>query len=522
MTGDRKAARGRPERAGDGAGPAVTLAAELTTDQYPAHTGREVHVFLEVTAVGLRAVPAAAARSEVVIIDCSGSMAHPTFRRIAAARRAAEAAVAMLPDGTRFALIEGNETARVAYPWRAGDAPATVAASARTRAEGRATARAMNAYGGTRISSWLALARRLLADCPERSFRHALLLTDGRDEHEAVDELRRVLDACAGEFTCDALGVGEDWDARQLLEITGRLHGRAEAVADAPAPPEDAAEDPLREQLTGLFRHLVGTATARTLPRLDIRVRTAGYLRISGFRQLSPHEVELTGAAAPPGAAGTGAAGADGTGADGAVFPTGAWGDETRWFELRLRADPRHPGYLADLAAGRPVPIGTVTAEPAAPVAAPEPVPLRVRWTDEPPPPSGPADRLGFLLLQNDMTAAIGQGCEALLRSDPAAALRELGPAVRLAHELGDAERLAQLGRLVVIDDAAAGRVRPRPDPGASLVHHLLVASSHRRPPPGRGSDGGAAVRCPAPECGAPVPPGRYCEVCGTALPPVR
>ncbi|SFD26561.1 VWA domain-containing protein [Streptomyces aidingensis] len=507
--------------------PRITLRTQLDLDQYAAGGDHELHAFLHVRALGLggSAVPdqAAAGHTEVVIIDCSGSMGHPTVRKIAAARRAAEAAIAMLPEGTHFALVEGTHEARLAYPWRTGGGPATVPVTPQSRAEGMRTARALDAHGGTRISGWLELARKLLRTRPGPTFRHALLLTDGRDEHGAAEELRRVLDACEGEFTCDALGVGEDWDAHQLLDITGRLHGRAAAV-------DMSGADSVQEQLTGMFRALVAASIARVLPQLVLWVRPEPYLRMTLFRQLAPQVLDLTGAA-------------ERSGDDGTIrFPTGAWGEESRWYELRLRADPDHPGYRAAKAAPGPVAVATVgvgvgtdggadggaeadTAAgpggPADPLLPPETV-LRVRWTGEQPPLSRPA---GHWTRYTELNQAARQGAEALLWQRFEEAERELSRAVRLAHELGDTKRLRSLGRLVRILDPATGRVQVHEVLDRAQIQGVILGSVHTEPPPEDGdpepeppgSEGEERpVRCP--QCDEWVPPGRYCTNCGHEL----
>jgi len=135
--------------------------------------------------------PSAAA--EVILVDCSGSMGHPPTK-IAAARRATEAAIDLLPDGTLFAVVEGTHEARMAYP-----ATATLAvASDQTRREAKKAAARLVAAGGTAMGAWLAQARDLLAPHPH-AVRHALLLTDGRNEHETSAELGQVLETCVGQ-----------------------------------------------------------------------------------------------------------------------------------------------------------------------------------------------------------------------------------------------------------------------------------------------------------------------------------
>ncbi|GAA2454176.1 vWA domain-containing protein [Streptomyces macrosporus] len=506
----------RPATGAEPGRPRVHLAVEYAREQYSpvgdpdARDDHEVNVIVEVRTEGLEAVVPRRPpqRSEVVIIDCSGSMAHPTLRKIAAARKAAAAAIERLPDGTHFALVAGTDTARLAYPARDRLAdptePATVAATPATVADGSRTARTLEAHGGTRISAWLTLAHRLLTARPDAPFRHALLLTDGRDEHGRAEELERVLDVCAGEFTCDALGIGEDWDAAQLQRIADRLHGRAEAVV------ADGAEE-FEAQLTGLFHELVGASTRRALPQLTLDVRTAPYLSVDLFRQVHPTVLDLTDTAVDEG--------------DRTLFPTGAWGDEDRWYELRMRVDPDHPDHP-----GRREPhaarLATVRleAEGAEDVELPGEEHVTVRWTGEEAPPTDLGTAGRHFRRQDELREASRAGAMALYHGETAEAERELGRAVRLAYELRDEARLERLRDLVTVEKAALGQVRIRDDITPGRVQALIVRSSHTAAPPsahGRGGappspSGGEPVRCA--RCSARVRPGRFCENCGHPL----
>ncbi|GAB2584694.1 VWA domain-containing protein [Streptomyces capparidis] len=484
-------------------GPRLTLAVHAGQEQYAPGSGPDVGVFLQVAAQGMSGAAAglAHAHSQVVIIDCSGSMAHPTFRKMGAARAAAAEAIGRLPDGVHFALIEGTGSARVIHPRGDPSAPATVAASPGTREAGRRAALAMNAYGGTRISAWLDLADRLLTARPDAAFRHALLLTDGRDEHDSAAELDRVLDRCAGRFTCDALGIGTDWDADQLRRIVTRLGGRAEHVElDGDGP------DGARQRLSGVFRRVVGAATARALPRLTVRVRPAPHVHVTLFRQHHPALDDLTATAEHDG----------GTHA----YPTGAWGDGERWYELRLRPDTGYPAP----GPGSSPPIAEVWLEAdTGDVELPPPRRITVHWTDTSPPPTdlgGPSEHWHRY---TELDRAAQDGSRALREGELDEAVRHLGRAVRLAHLLHDEEHLARLARLVVVEDPAEGRVRVRSAPEPQHIESVLLASNHTHPPVREhtGTSGATGpVTCGA--CAKRVRPGRFCERCGHLLAEAR
>ncbi|CAM5467918.1 VWA domain-containing protein [Streptomyces tanashiensis] len=165
------------------------------------------------------------------MVDCSGSMDYPATK-MRGAREATAAAVDTLRDGTHFALVAGTRTWRRRSTRNGGLA----VADARTRAEAKEALRRLSAGGGTAIGTWLRLADRLLSSA-ELTIRHGILLTDGRNEHESPEELRAALDACAGRFTCDARGVGTDWEVKEVTGIASALLGTAASSPTRPGSP---------------------------------------------------------------------------------------------------------------------------------------------------------------------------------------------------------------------------------------------------------------------------------------------
>ena len=151
--------------------------------------GRDVSAIVTVTADAAGGGPAAAASdggsAEIVIIDCSGSMDYPQAK-IAEARAATAAAVDVIRDGTWFAIVAGTSTAWPVYP---ADGSMAVAGE-RTRAEAKAALRQLRASGGTAIGQWLRLANQVFQGSPA-ALRHAILLTDGKNQHEKPGRARR-------------------------------------------------------------------------------------------------------------------------------------------------------------------------------------------------------------------------------------------------------------------------------------------------------------------------------------------
>lgn len=184
---------------------------EVYQNEYLPEGGRDVHAIVTVTSTGGATATRTSAQGAAVVImvDCSGSMEYPP-EKMRGAREATAAAIDTLRDGTSFAVIAGTHVAKEVYPGQGRLATADAA----TRAQAKEALRGLSSGGGTAIGTWLRLADGLLRQSTA-SIRHGILLTDGRNEHEEPEVLRATLDACAGRFTCDARGVGTDWEVRR-------------------------------------------------------------------------------------------------------------------------------------------------------------------------------------------------------------------------------------------------------------------------------------------------------------------
>ena len=79
------------------------------------------------------------------------------------------------------------------------------------------------------MGSWIKLAAETLGDAP--GIRHAILLTDGKNESEEPRELDRALLAAQGSFQCDCRGVGADWVVAELRKVATALMGTYDIVA---------------------------------------------------------------------------------------------------------------------------------------------------------------------------------------------------------------------------------------------------------------------------------------------------
>ena len=207
---------------------AGTITAEVFQNEYLPRDSTVVDAVVTVTstqgaAAGSSRAPTSA---QVIMIDCSGSMADPSTK-LSAAKRATAAAIDTLRNGVPFAVVAGNHEAAMAYP----DVPELVPASAKTRAEAKRAVTALVASGGTAMGQWLGLADQLFAGSTA-DVKHAILLTDGRDEHETPEQLAEILSGCEGRFVCDSRGVGVNWSGSELRRIASALLGTADGLPD--------------------------------------------------------------------------------------------------------------------------------------------------------------------------------------------------------------------------------------------------------------------------------------------------
>ncbi|GGX40330.1 vWA domain-containing protein [Streptomyces chryseus] len=453
---------------GDGEGSPAAGVVSLEVSQQPyvwAERGAEggtrmcavVTVTVSLPAAGEgAAAPAPPARAEVLLLDCSASMGYPR-EKLWAAQAAAAEAIRALPDGTYFAVVAGRHTAELVYPGGPGQSPALVRADATTRTEAQDAVERLAPGGGTAIGSWLALARELFGGLPGPAVRHALLLGDGRNEHEQPDALTAELAACSSLFTCDAIGIGEDWDPDELHLVADSLDGRADAVRDLDALP-------------GEFRSVTAESTARHLTGLRLRLTHRAGSEPLTVRQVHPTRRDLLPERVPAG--------------DRCVeFRTPPWGDETREYLVCVAAtrSPREPVdralWLADLKIVREAPQDAPPGElgPVLPPARP----VLVHWTRHRDLYSAYDPKVAHYAHHDALVRGLEAGRAAQRAGDTEGARAAWGEAVRRAHAMGNEPMLQRLGDVVRIIDAAAGEVEVRPDIRPLDINSAMVLRAH-------------------------------------------
>jgi von Willebrand factor type A C-terminal domain/von Willebrand factor type A domain len=371
---------------------------------------------------GTAAGGAAPDRAEVVIFDTSGSMG--AGRKMAAAIEAAQAAVDSLDDGVQFAVIAGDHEAHLLWPQ---DGRSFAVADADDRAAAKAAIGRAEPAGGTAIGTWLDLARRLFHSTAATA-RHAILLTDGRNEHQKPVELATAITACRGLFQCDCRGVGVDWEVEEMRAIATALLGTVDIVAD----PEDLAED---------FRAMIGSSQQRALPDVKLRLWAPQGANIESLRQVAPEVLDLTatGEAAGPLAR---------------DFLLGGWAPgESRDYHVRIKV---RPGGVGDeMLAGR---ISLVLADGTLATQAL----VRAVWTDDTAKSTRIDRHVAHYTGQVELADAIQEGLQAAKAGDDRTATVKLGRAVQLAAESGHEDTMRLLQKVVAVDDAGRGTVRLR------------------------------------------------------------
>ncbi|MFK4146394.1 VWA domain-containing protein [Streptomyces sp. NPDC004065] len=409
---------------------------DVYQNEYLPEGGREVNAIVTVTATGGGTIGSAVSAPHLyapgqgpsaavaVMVDCSGSMDYPPAK-MRNAREATAAAIDTLRDGVHFAVVGGTHVAKEVYP---GGGRLAVA-DATTREQAKQALRRLTAGGGTAIGTWLRLADRLLSSA-DVDIRHGILLTDGRNEHESPEDLKRTLDECAGHFTCDARGVGTDWEVKEVTAIASALLGTADIVADPAA-------------LSADFTHMMETAMGKEVSDVALRVWTPVGTTITFVKQVAPTVEELTGRRTE-------------AGPRAGDYPTGSWGDESRDYHLCVQVPAAAVGQ--EMLAARvslvvPQADGTARALGAQGL-------VRAVWTDDMAASTSINPQVAHYTGQAELAQVIQQGLDLRKAGDIDGATAKLGRAVQLAGASGNADTAKLLAKVVDVVDAATGTVR--------------------------------------------------------------
>jgi hypothetical protein len=404
----------------------------LTIDQnkYLPEGGREVHAIVTVEASGVPAADTVRSTSaaEVIIIDTSGSMDYPRTK-MSAAIRAAQTAVDALRDGVHFAVVSGSARARMVYP----PGEQLVPADPRTRQEAKAALDRVRPAGGTAIGAWLSLADRLFAPY-QGGIRHAILLTDGKNQHESPEQLDGVLKGCAGHFVCDCRGVGTDWEVAELRKVASTMLGGVDIVAS----PADLVSD---------FRAMTEAAMGKAVADVSLRVWTPQAARLRFVKQVTPTVEDLSGKRVE-------------AGPRAGDYPIGAWGAESRDYHISVEVPPGTIGQELRAAWVKLVLPGANGGEEQVLATGN----VLAEWTDDEAQSTRINPKVAHFTGQAELADAIQEGLQARKDGDLDTATARLGRAVALAHESGNEAIAGLLDKVVDVEDHATGTVRLKKD----------------------------------------------------------
>ncbi len=409
--------------------------AEVFQNEYLPDGATDVHAIVTVTCANSgQAGSSGIAAGEVIVIDCSGSMMNPRTK-ITAARQAATVAINEIADGTWFGVIAGLGLPQQVYPYSG-----MVQAGPRTRAEAAQAVAQLEPNGGTALGHWLLAADALFEQSPARQ-RHAILLTDGKNEGESRDTFQDAVTRVTGKFQCDCRGVGADWDVNELRGISTALLGSVGLIAN----PADMADD---------FRDMMRVAMGRGVADATLKVWAPQGAEVLFVRQVAPSIEDLTDrrtVLSPLISS----------------FPTGAWGDESRDYHVAVRVAAKPIG--AEQLAGR------VQLEVGGAVVAQGLV--KALWSSDAALTTRINPAVAHYTGQAELAAAIQEGLAAKAVGDEATATFKLGRAAKLAADTGNEDATNKLKKVVDIDDAETGTVRLKRDV-AKLDEMALDTSS--------------------------------------------
>jgi hypothetical protein len=260
------------------------------------------------------------------------------------------------------------------------------------------------------------------------AIRHAILLTDGRNESETPADLSKALSACTGTFTCDCRGVGTDWSVDELRRVATVLLGTVDIVA---RPAELVAD----------FTRMMAAAMDKALGDVSLRVWTPVGAEVRFLKQVAPEVRDLTDTAQPAGVPQT------------LGYPIGAWGPESRDYHLCVRV---RPGEIGDeMLAARVSVVGDDVVRAKGLV--------RAIWTENRALSTRIDQQVAHFTGQAELARAVQEGLRARKAGDVATATARLGRAVALATASGHEDTARLLRQVVDVDDPVTGTVRLKP-----------------------------------------------------------
>ncbi|MEO7350256.1 MAG: VWA domain-containing protein [Marmoricola sp.] len=401
----------------------ATFSAEVYQNEFLPDGGSDVHAIVTVTCAGAGEAGSSGSgdAAEIVIVDTSGSMGKD---KILAVQQAAAAALDQVLDGVWFAVIAGNHEARLAFP---GEAElGMVRMDAQTRAAAKYAIGDFEPKGGTAMGTWLRLATQVFATVPGLAQKHAILLTDGINQHETPEQLTAAIEGARGQFQCDCRGVGSDWQVAEVRRIATTLLGSVDLIAAA-------------DQMAADFEQIMRQSMGRGVAEAWLRVWAPQGAQVLFVRQVSPTVDDLTARRTEVNALTS-------------AYPTGSWGDEARDYHVAIRLPAKAVGQ-EQLAARVQLAIGPEVVAQGL---------VKAMWSSDDTLTTRIDPAVAHYTGQAELAEAIQEGLAAKASGDTDTATTKLGRAVQLAAETGNEEATTRLRKIVDIDDAGTGTVRLR------------------------------------------------------------
>jgi hypothetical protein len=397
------------------------FSASVYQNEFLPDGGTDVHAIVTVSCSGAGAAGQSGSgdAGEIIIVDTSGSMGADGVR---AAGYAAQTALDQILDGVWFAVISGNDRAQLAFP--PSPEPVMVRMDQFTRQAAKDAVGRFYADGGTAMGTWLRLASRVFATVPSLTQKHAILLTDGENQHESPEVLTQTIEAVTGQFQCDCRGVGVAWQVAEVRRIATALLGTVDII---PAPDQLAAE----------FSKLIQNAMSKGVAQADMRVWAPQGAQVLFVRQVAPTVDDLTARRTEVNAL---------TGS----YPTGSWGDESRDYHVAIRLAAKGIGQ-EQLAARVQLAIGDQVVAQGL---------VKALWSADEALTTRISPEVAHYTGETELADAIQEGLAAKAAGDTATATTKLGRAVQLAAQTGNEEATTRLRKVVDIDDQDTGTVR--------------------------------------------------------------
>ncbi len=373
-------------------------------------------------------------------LDRSGSMKD--YQRMSMAIQATVKGITNLPEDAYFAVIAFDSQAN--YVYAPGDE--LVQATEANKASAIAAVKTITADGGTQMSKALKLARKLF-----KSFDGVpvgILLTDGENNDCDHAELEDELKACEGIFQCYPRGLGTNWSAKYLMNIAAKLMGEAKAICNV-------------ADVTADFRETIEMAIAKRLSSVTLRLWTPFNSKVNFVKLVSPTLVDITakGKESPVGKLWR-------------DYPLGAFGDnELR--EIHVGVQIPQEANASSMRVCQ-VKVAWTDADGAKEESGPS---IVVNWSDDNSLTTRINKQVAHFTGAAELAENIQVGMEALKQQDFATASQRLGRAVQLAEQTGNADTLRLLKNVVVVEDAATGTVRLKPDAGKAAQMELETGS---------------------------------------------